>query len=98
MKKQFATIKGVWEYCDPSTTKQPPTVDDEPSDKDSDSTWRKWEIKTNAQRVTMKVLREVNLDIMRTVARSKLHLVTELDLNVRLRLKALQDHFKITNQ
>jgi hypothetical protein len=23
MKKQFATVKGVWEYCDPSTTKQP---------------------------------------------------------------------------
>jgi hypothetical protein len=38
MKKQFATIKGVWEYCNPSTTKQPPTIDDEPSDKDSDST------------------------------------------------------------
>jgi hypothetical protein len=41
MKKQFATIKGVWEYCDPSTTKQPPTINDEPSDNDSDSTWRK---------------------------------------------------------
>jgi hypothetical protein len=37
MKKQFATVKGVWEYCDPSTTKQPPTVDAEPSDEDSDS-------------------------------------------------------------
>jgi hypothetical protein len=98
MKKQFATIKGVWEYCDPSTTKQPPTIDDEPSDKDSDSTWRKWEIKTNAQRATLKALGEVNLEIMRTVARSKLHLITELDLNVRLRLKALQDYFKITSQ
>jgi hypothetical protein len=98
MKKQFATIKGVWEYCDPSTTKQPPIIDDEPSDNDSDSTWRKWEIKTNAQRATLKALGEVNLDIMRRVARSKLHLITELDLNVRLRLKALQDHFKITSQ
>jgi hypothetical protein len=98
MKKQFATIKGVWEYCDPSTTKQPPIIDDELSDNDSDSTWRKWEIKTNAQRATLKALGEVNLDIMRTVARSKLHLITELDLNVRLCLKALQDHFKITSQ
>jgi lysyl-tRNA synthetase class I len=35
---------------------------------------------------------------MRTVARSKLHLIADLDLDVRLRLKTLQDHFKITNQ
>jgi hypothetical protein len=35
---------------------------------------------------------------MRTVARSKVHLISELDLNVRLRLKTLQDHFRITNQ
>jgi hypothetical protein len=48
MEKQYATVKGVWEYCDPSTTKQPPTVDAEPSDDDLDSKWRKWEIKTNA--------------------------------------------------
>jgi hypothetical protein len=39
-----------------------------------------------------------NLDIMRTVARSKLHLISELDLDVCLRLKTLQDHFRITNQ
>jgi hypothetical protein len=98
MKKQYATVKGVWEYCDPSTTKQPPTVDDEPSDDDSDSKWRKWEIKTNSQKATLKAIGEVNLEIMRTVARSKLHLISELDLNVRLRLKTLQDHFRITNQ
>jgi hypothetical protein len=35
---------------------------------------------------------------MRTVARSKLHLISELDVDVRLRLKTLQDHFRITNQ
>jgi hypothetical protein len=35
---------------------------------------------------------------MRTVARSKLHLISELDLDVRLRLKTLQDHFRITSQ
>jgi hypothetical protein len=35
MKKQFATVKGVREYCDPSTTKQPLTVDHEPLDTDS---------------------------------------------------------------
>jgi hypothetical protein len=35
---------------------------------------------------------------MRTVARSKLHLIADLDLNVQLHLKTLQDHFKITNQ
>jgi hypothetical protein len=98
MKKQFATVKGVWEYCDPSTTKKPLTVDDEPLDDDSEGKWRKWEIKTNAQRATLKAIGEVNLDIMRTVARSKLHLIADLDLNVRLRLTTLQDHFKITNQ
>ncbi|KAL7771407.1 hypothetical protein CFE70_001350 [Pyrenophora teres f. teres 0-1] len=98
MKKQFATVKGVWEYCDPSTAKQPPTVDNEPSDTDSEGKWKKWEIKTNAQKSTLKAIGEVNLEIMRTVARSKLHLISELDLDVRLRLKTLQDHFKITNQ
>ncbi|KAF2822398.1 hypothetical protein CC86DRAFT_372922 [Ophiobolus disseminans] len=96
MKKQYATVKSVWEYCDPSTTTAPPTIDDEPSDEASEGKWRKWEIKTNAQRATLKAIGEVNLKIMRTVARSKLHLITELDLDVRLRLKTLQDHFKIT--
>ncbi|KAK1911220.1 hypothetical protein P3342_011822 [Pyrenophora teres f. teres] len=98
LKKQFATVKGVWEYCDPSTTKQPPSIDDEPLDTDSEGKWRKWEIKTNAQRSTLKAIGEVNLEIMRTVARSKLHLIADLDLDVRLRLKTLQDHFRITNQ
>ncbi|KAF2818242.1 hypothetical protein CC86DRAFT_414087 [Ophiobolus disseminans] len=69
-----------------------------PSDKALEGKWRKWEIKTNAQRATLKAIGEVNLEIMRTVARSKLHLITELDLDVRLRLKTLQDHFKITSQ
>ncbi|KAF2820915.1 hypothetical protein CC86DRAFT_427964 [Ophiobolus disseminans] len=82
MKKQFATVKGVWDYCNPLTEKQPPTIDDEPSDEATEGAWRN----------------EVNLEIMRTVARSKLHLITELELDVRLRLKTLQDHFKITNQ
>jgi hypothetical protein len=98
LKKQFATVKGVWEYCDPSTTKQPPTVDEEPLDSDSEGKWRKWEIRTNAQWSTLKAIDEVNLEIMRTVARSKLHLIADLDLDVRLRLKTLQDHFRITNQ
>ncbi|PZD22479.1 hypothetical protein A1F97_11378, partial [Pyrenophora tritici-repentis] len=76
----------------------PPTVDDEPSDTASDSAWRRWEIKTNAQKATLKAIGEVNLEITRTVARSKLHLITNLDLDVRLRLRTLQDHFRITNQ
>jgi hypothetical protein len=98
MKKQFATVKGVWEYCDPETEKQPPTIDNEPSDNDSDSKWKKWEIKTNSQKATLKAIGEVNLEIMRTVARSKLHLIVDLDLDVRLRLTTLQDHFRITDQ
>ncbi|KAF2022520.1 hypothetical protein EK21DRAFT_95648 [Setomelanomma holmii] len=86
------------EYCDPSTTKKPPTINVEPSDEDSESKWRKWEIKTNAQRATLKAIGEVNLEIMRTVARSKLHLITALDLDVRLRIQTLKDHFHITSQ
>ncbi|KAF2825442.1 hypothetical protein CC86DRAFT_371106, partial [Ophiobolus disseminans] len=98
MKKQYATVKGVWEYCNPSTTKAPPIIDNEPSDEASEGKWRKWEIKTNAQRATLKAIGKVNLEIMRTVACSKLHLITELDLDVHLRFKTLQDHFKITSQ
>ncbi|KAI1669683.1 hypothetical protein L13192_07142 [Pyrenophora tritici-repentis] len=81
LKKQFATVKGVWEYCDPSTTKQPLSIDDKPLDTNSEGKWRKWEIKTNAQRSTLKAIGEVNLEIIRTVARSKLHLITDLDLD-----------------
>jgi hypothetical protein len=43
----------------------------------------------------MKAIDEVNLEIMRTVARSKLHLIADLDLDVRLRLNtlgSLSDH------
>ncbi|KAK1916507.1 hypothetical protein P3342_004326 [Pyrenophora teres f. teres] len=79
-EKQFATVKGVG-ILRPSTAKQPPTVDNEPSDTDSEGKWKKWEIKTNAQNGSFE-------------AASYL----ELDLDVRLRLKTLQDHFKITNQ
>ncbi|PZD22146.1 hypothetical protein A1F96_11414, partial [Pyrenophora tritici-repentis] len=88
LKKEFATVKGVWEYCDPSTNKLPPTVDDEPSDTASDSAWRRWEIKTNAQKATLKAIGEVNLEITRTVARSKLHLITNLDLDQILELSS----------
>jgi hypothetical protein len=35
---------------------------------------------------------------MRTLACSKLHVISELDLDVCLRLKTLQDHFRTTNQ
>jgi hypothetical protein len=41
---------------DPSTMEQPPKVDDEPSDDNSDSKWRMWEIKTNSQKVTLKAI------------------------------------------
>jgi hypothetical protein len=35
---------------------------------------------------------------MRIVAQLKLHLITEMDLDVCVCLKTLQDHFWITNQ
>jgi hypothetical protein len=98
MTRRFATVKGVWEYCDPSNTKPLPTIDSAPQDTDSEATWRKWEIKTSAQKSILKAIGEVDIEIMRTVARSKIHLISELELDVRLSLKTLQDHFKITNQ
>jgi hypothetical protein len=67
-------------------------------DTNSESKWRKWEIKTNSQKTMLKAIGKVKLEVMRTVACSKLHLISELDLDVRLRLKTLQDHFRITNQ
>jgi hypothetical protein len=91
MKKQFATVKGVWEYCDPSTTQQPPVLDALPLDNDSDGIWRKWEIKTTAKKAILKAISKVNLEIMRTVAWSKLHLISELELNICLWLETLQD-------
>ena len=98
MKKRYTAIEGVWEYCDPSTAKEPPTVDEEPRDTDSEGAWRKWEIKTDAQKLTLKAIGEVSVEIMRTLVRSKMHLISELELDVRLTLKTLQDHFKVTPQ
>jgi hypothetical protein len=89
MKKQFATVKSVWEYCDPSTTQQPPVLDALPSDNDSDGIWRKWEIKTTAKKAILKAIGKVNLEIMRTVAWSKLHLISELELDICLWLETL---------
>jgi hypothetical protein len=51
----------------------------------------------NAQRSTLKAIGKVNLEIMRTAAHSKLHLISELDLDVHLRLKILQDHESATS-
>jgi hypothetical protein len=73
----------------PSTTKQPPTVDNKPLDDDLERWWRKREIKTNAKKATLKAIGEIDFDFMRTVAQSKLHLITDLDLDVRVRLKTL---------
>jgi hypothetical protein len=91
MKKQFATVKGVWEYCDPSTTQQSLVLDAWPLDNDSDGIWRKWEIKTTAKKVILKAIGKVNLEIIRTVAWSKLHFISEMELDIRLRLETLQD-------
>jgi len=33
IKKQFATIKGVWKYCDPLTTDKSLEINSKPSDK-----------------------------------------------------------------
>jgi len=40
-KKQFATVKGVWKYCDPLTTDKPPEIDSEPPDEALEAAWRK---------------------------------------------------------
>ncbi|KAF1922725.1 uncharacterized protein M421DRAFT_10271 [Didymella exigua CBS 183.55] len=48
-KRRYATIKGVWQYCDPdSATPSPPPVA-EPSDEASADKWKIWEIKSKRQ-------------------------------------------------
>jgi hypothetical protein len=98
-KRQYATIKGVWQYCDPdSTTITPPPVA-EPSDNGSADAWKIWEIKSRHQELIMKAIGEVDLEILCTLATTHVHLISRAEHdNPRSQLTMLQKHFKVTNQ
>lgn len=66
-KRRYATMKGVWQYCDPdSATPSPPPVA-EPADSASLEHWEIWDIKSRRQESIQKAIGEVNLEILRTV-------------------------------
>jgi len=98
-KRRYATIKGVWQYCDPdSVTPSPPPVA-EPSDEASADTWKIWEIKSRRQESIQKAIGEVNLEILRTVATSHVHLINGAkNDDPKSQLTTLRKHFKVTDQ
>jgi hypothetical protein len=98
-KRRYATIKGVWQYCDPdSATASPPPVA-EPSDNNPAETWKIWEIKSRRQESIQKAIGEVNLGILRTVAITHIHLIDGAEHDdPRSQLMTLQKHFKVTDQ
>jgi hypothetical protein len=91
-------MKGVWQYCDPdSATPSPPPVA-EPADSASLEHWEIWDIKSRRQESIQKAIGEVNLEILRTVATSIVHLIhgAEND-DPRSQLTTLRKHFEVTD-
>ncbi|PWO19964.1 hypothetical protein PtrARCrB10_11531 [Pyrenophora tritici-repentis] len=98
-KRRYATIKGVWQYCDPDSTAESPPPVEEPSDEDSAEKWKIWEIKSRRQESIQKAIGEVNLEILRTVATTHVHLINGAEHDdPRSQLTTLRKHFKVTDQ
>ncbi|KAI1668013.1 Pol protein [Pyrenophora tritici-repentis] len=98
-KRRYATIKGVWQYCDPDSTAESPPPVEEPSDEDSAEKWKIWEIKSRRQESIQKAIGEVNLEILRTVATTHVHLIDGAEHDdPRSQLTTLRKHFKVTDQ
>jgi hypothetical protein len=98
-KRRYATIKGVWQYCDPDSATRSPQPVTEPSDDDSAETWKIWEIKSRRQESIQKAIGEVNLEILRTVAMTHIHLIDGAEHDdPRSQLTTLRKHFKVTDQ
>jgi hypothetical protein len=74
-KRRYASIKGVWQYCDPDSPTVAPPLVAEPSDNSSAESWKIWEIKSRHQESIQKAIGEVNLEILRTVATTHIHLI-----------------------
>ncbi|KAF2025947.1 hypothetical protein EK21DRAFT_92828 [Setomelanomma holmii] len=55
-KRRYATIKGVWQYCNPDSTAESPTPVAEPSDNSSVDAWKIWEIKSRHQESILKAI------------------------------------------
>ncbi|KNG52825.1 reverse transcriptase rna-dependent dna [Stemphylium lycopersici] len=98
-KRRYATIKGVWQYCDPDSTTESPQAVEEPSDDSSADAWKIWEIKSRRQESIMKAIGEVNLEILRTIATTHAHLINRAEYDdARSQLTTLRKHFKVTDQ
>lgn len=98
-KRRYATNKGVWQYCNPDSNTQSPQPVAEPADDASSEHWKIWEIKSRRQESIQKAIGEVNLEILRTVATSHVHLIDGVEHdNPRSQLTTLQKHFKVTDQ
>ncbi|KAF2830309.1 hypothetical protein CC86DRAFT_268123, partial [Ophiobolus disseminans] len=98
-KRRYATIKGVWQYCDPDSTMATPLPVAEPSDDSSADAWKIWEIKSRRQELILKAIGEVNLEILRTVATTHVHLINRAEHDdPRSQLTTLRNHFKVTDQ
>ena len=97
-KRRYATIKGVWQYCNPDSTVEAPEAVEEPSDESSGEEWKIWEIKTRRQESILKAIGEVNLEILRTVATTHVHLIDGVENDdPRNQLTTLRNHFRVTD-
>jgi hypothetical protein len=98
-KRRYATIKGVWQYCDPDSATKSPLPVTEPSDDDPAGTWKIWVIKSSRQESIQKAIGEVNLEILRTVAMTYIHLIDGAEHDdPQSQLMTLRKHFKVTDQ
>jgi hypothetical protein len=98
-KRRYATIKGVWQYCDPDSATKSPLPVTEPSDDDPAGTWKIWVIKSRSQESIQKAIGEVNLKFLRTVAMTYIHLIDGAEHDdPQSQLMTLRKHFKVTDQ
>jgi hypothetical protein len=98
-KRRYASIKGVWQYCDPNSTTATPPLVPEPPDNATSESWKIWEIKSRRQQSIQKAIGEVNLEILRTVATTHIHLIDGAEHDDPWsQLTTLRKHFKVTDQ
>jgi hypothetical protein len=98
-KRRYASIKGVWQYCDPDSTTGTPLPVAQPSDNDSAETWKIWKIKSEHYESIRRVISDVSLEILRTVAITHIHLINGAEHeDPKSQLTTLRKHFKVTDQ
>jgi hypothetical protein len=98
-KRRYASIKGVWQYCDPDSTTGTPLPVAQPSDNDSAETWKIWKIKSEHYESIRRAIGDVSLEILRTVAITHIHLINSAEHeDPKSQLTTLRKHFKVTDQ